>query len=218
MPRLPRAPRPDGAAEPRPVKLLHIGAALALTLAAATLLAGGLLAGGLAWIGLPSTLTLDTGNLLEIIKISLAVVGGIGGAVALVVAYRSQLYAEPQRLVTLGLVSATQEEIGRRRRTFAVTDTGREELVRWLGEPAEASQHRDPAMLKLFFMDAAPELIEPLARRRVEELSGTLRFLEQPGLGGVQPSHLRVLTWGRATVRANLAFWRSVLDDLGGER
>ncbi|GGS66963.1 PadR family transcriptional regulator [Nonomuraea spiralis] len=131
---------------------------------------------------------------------------------------RSQLYAEPQRLVTLGLVSATQEETGRRRRTFAVTDAGREELVRWLGEPAEASQHRDPAMLKLFFMDAAPELIEPLARRRVEELSGTLRFLEQPGLGGVQPSHLRVLTWGRATVRANLAFWRSVLDDLGGER
>ncbi|WP_067137748.1 pentapeptide repeat-containing protein [Microtetraspora malaysiensis] len=84
----------DDRPEPRPVKLLHIGAALTLTLAVATLLAGGLLAGALAWLGLPSKLTLDTGSLLEIIKISLAVVGGIGGAVALVVAYRKQRLAE----------------------------------------------------------------------------------------------------------------------------
>ncbi|MEV0581284.1 hypothetical protein [Nonomuraea sp. NPDC050310] len=69
-------------------------------------------------------------------------------------------------------------------------------------------------MLKLFFMDAAPELIEPLARRRTAELAATARFLDHPGLGGDQPSHRRVLTWGRATVRANLAFWQSVLDDL----
>ncbi len=94
LPRLHRTPPVDGLAEPRPVKLLHIGAALALTLAVATFLAGGLLAGALVWIGLPSKLTLDTGNLLEIIKIALAVVGGIGGAVALVVAYRKQRLAE----------------------------------------------------------------------------------------------------------------------------
>uniref|UniRef100_UPI003F493F3C pentapeptide repeat-containing protein n=1 Tax=Microtetraspora malaysiensis TaxID=161358 RepID=UPI003F493F3C len=103
MPRLPRLARlpwlrrtshHDDLPEPRPVKLLHIGAALALTLASATLLVGGLLAGALAWIGLPSTLTLDTGSLLEIIKIALAIVGGIGGAVALVVAYRKQRLAE----------------------------------------------------------------------------------------------------------------------------
>ncbi|WP_327085525.1 PadR family transcriptional regulator [Nonomuraea sp. NBC_01738] len=131
---------------------------------------------------------------------------------------RSQLYAEPQRLAALGLVSAAQEETGRRRRTFAVTNAGREALVHWLGEPPETSQYRDPAMLKLFFMDAAPELIEPLARRRAGELAATLRFLEQPGLGGVQPSHLRVLSWGRTTVRANLAFWQSMLDDLEGQR
>ncbi|KAA9375199.1 pentapeptide repeat-containing protein [Microbispora cellulosiformans] len=80
--------------EPRPVKLLHIGVALALTLVTATLVAGALLAGALAWIGLPSKVTLDTTNLLEIVKISLAVVGGIGGAVALVVAYRKQRLAE----------------------------------------------------------------------------------------------------------------------------
>ncbi|MFF3667111.1 pentapeptide repeat-containing protein [Microtetraspora malaysiensis] len=96
LPRRRRRSRPDGAAEPRPVKLLHIGVALSLTLATATLLAGGLLAGTLAWIGLPSTLTPDTGDLLEIVKIALAVVGGIGGAVALVVAYRKQRLAEEE--------------------------------------------------------------------------------------------------------------------------
>ncbi|MEQ4714777.1 pentapeptide repeat-containing protein [Nonomuraea sp. B19D2] len=98
MPRLPllrRAPH-QGTAEPRPVELLHIGTALAVTLVAATLMAGGLLAAALAWMGLPSKLMVDTGNLLEIIKISLAVVGGIGGAVALVVAYRKQRLAEEE--------------------------------------------------------------------------------------------------------------------------
>ena len=127
---------------------------------------------------------------------------------------RSQLYAEPQRLTGLGLISATQEETGRRRRTFAVTDAGLKSLVEWLGQAPEPSQYRDPAMLRLFFMDAAPEMITPLVRRRVAELTETLQFLEQPGLGGTQPSHRRVLSWGRMTTRADLAFWQSVLDDL----
>jgi uncharacterized protein YjbI with pentapeptide repeats len=66
-----------------------------LTLAGAILVAGAILGGALAWLGLPkSPLILDTTSLLEIIKISLAVVAGIGGAVALVVAYRKQRLAE----------------------------------------------------------------------------------------------------------------------------
>lgn len=127
---------------------------------------------------------------------------------------RSQLYTEPQRLAGMGLVSATQEETGRRRRTFAITDDGLKVLVAWLGQPPEPSQYRDPAMLRLFFMEAAPELVAPLARQRIAELTGTLQFLEQPALGGTQPSHRRVLLWGLMTTRADLAFWQSVLDDL----
>lgn len=127
---------------------------------------------------------------------------------------RSQLYAEPQRLTGLGLVSAAQEETGRRRRTFAITDAGTMSLVEWLGQAPEPSQYRDPAMLRLFFMDAAPELIAALAQQRVTELAGTLHLLEQPELGGTQPSHRRVLSWGRMTTRADLAFWQSVLEDL----
>lgn len=127
---------------------------------------------------------------------------------------RSQLYAEPQRLAELGLVSASQEEGGRRRRTFTITETGRAALVEWLREAPERRQIHDPAMLRLFFMDAAPELVADLARARIAELTGTVQFLEQPELGGDQPHHLRVLSWGRLTARADLAFWQSVLDDL----
>ena len=68
-------------------------------------------------------------------------------------------------------------------------------------------------MLRLFFTDAAPELISPLAQQRVAELAATLQVLESPGVGGVEASHLRVLDWGRMTVRADLAFWQSVLND-----
>lgn len=131
---------------------------------------------------------------------------------------RSQLYAEPQRLERLGLVTAAQEESGRRRRTFAITEDGREALITWLGEPSEQSQYYDPAMLRLFLADAAPHLIAPLAKQRVGELTATLQFLEQPGLGGTQPSHRRVLSWGRLTVRADLVFWQSILDDLESDQ
>ncbi|OYO02257.1 DNA-binding PadR family transcriptional regulator [Propionibacteriaceae bacterium ES.041] len=127
---------------------------------------------------------------------------------------KSQLYAEPQRLERAGLVTADQEDSGRRRRTYAITGAGRDALIDWLGRPPEPAQYHDPAMLRLFFTDAAPRLATPLARQRVRELTETLQFLEQPGLGGDQPSHRRVLSWGRLTVRADLAFWRSVLDDL----
>ena len=82
-------------AEHRPLRLLHIGVALGFTLAGAVVVAGAILGGALAWLGLPkSPLILDTTALLDIVKISLAVVAGIGGTVALVVAYRKQRLAE----------------------------------------------------------------------------------------------------------------------------
>ena len=72
-------------------------------------------------------------------------------------------------------------------------------------------------MLRLFFTDAAPERALTLAKQRIGELTGMLQFLEQPGLGGTQPAHRRVLSWGRMTVRADLAFWQSILDDIEGQ-
>jgi DNA-binding PadR family transcriptional regulator len=48
----------------------------------------------------------------------------------------SQVYAEPKRLVKMGLARAEKEMTGRRSRTvYAITEAGRAELRRWLSEP-----------------------------------------------------------------------------------
>lgn len=48
----------------------------------------------------------------------------------------SQVYAEPKRLVELGLATASSEATGRRARTvYTITEAGREELRRWLAQP-----------------------------------------------------------------------------------
>ena len=69
---------------------------------------------------------------------------------------RSQLYAEPQRLSRLGLVTEQQEMGGRRRRVFAISEAGRAALRAWLAQPAGAGELRDPGLLKLFFAPLGP--------------------------------------------------------------
>ncbi|MBL1097685.1 PadR family transcriptional regulator [Streptomyces coffeae] len=65
---------------------------------------------------------------------------------------RSQLYAEAGRLARRGLVVERREETGRRRRTLAITDAGREELRRWLETPTDATTEiHDEGVLRLFF-------------------------------------------------------------------
>jgi DNA-binding PadR family transcriptional regulator len=64
----------------------------------------------------------------------------------------SQLYAEPSRLVGLGLLAEQQETTGRRRRTYRLTVDGRTALDRWLAAPTdEGTELRDQALLKLYF-------------------------------------------------------------------
>lgn len=51
----------------------------------------------------------------------------------------SQVYAEPKRLVALGMASAEKEMTGKRARTvYSITEAGRVELARWLADPAAA--------------------------------------------------------------------------------
>ena len=70
----------------------------------------------------------------------------------------SALYAEPARLVHLGLLADEREEHGRRRRLYALTGEGRSELERWLREPtSEPPQLRDLGLLKLFFSNLTSE-------------------------------------------------------------
>jgi DNA-binding PadR family transcriptional regulator len=60
-------------------------------------------------------------------------------------------YDEPARLAKAGYLSQSQEQGGRKRKRYALTDAGREALRAWTETPgAPHSQYRDEAMLKVF--------------------------------------------------------------------
>ena len=64
----------------------------------------------------------------------------------------TSFYAEPARLAAAGYLEEHLERGGRRRKTYALTDRGREALARWLQEPeARFGEFRFPGMLKIFF-------------------------------------------------------------------
>jgi PadR family transcriptional regulator AphA len=92
-------------------------------------------------------------------------------------------YEEPARLAAAGYLSARQEEGGRRRRVYSLTEKGREALAAWADEPTAAPpQLRDELMLKAFAgADPTPLLRPRIAfhRRKLEELRGYLELVRQ---------------------------------------
>jgi DNA-binding PadR family transcriptional regulator len=92
-------------------------------------------------------------------------------------------YEEPARLAAAGYLTARQEEGGRRRRVYGVTDLGREVLMEWAAAPDVAPpQLREEAILKVF-AGAKPG---PLAAERRawheakrDELSAMLREVQE---------------------------------------
>ncbi|HVD37817.1 MAG TPA: PadR family transcriptional regulator [Solirubrobacterales bacterium] len=90
-------------------------------------------------------------------------------------------YEEPARLAAAGYLAAKQEEGGRRRRLYALTDKGREALAEWAAEPSAAPpQLREEAMLKIFAGGNPAGLVESrLAwhRAKLEELRGYLTLV-----------------------------------------
>ncbi|GGR87850.1 PadR family transcriptional regulator [Deinococcus sedimenti] len=136
---------------------------------------------------------------------------------------RSQLYAEPQRLVTLGLLAETQEESGRRRRLYSVTDAGRAALADWRRSPAGMPELRDPGLLRMFFTPeedhAALRALAAGQLRQHQERLATYRDM----LGGEpcpwpeRPPFTRTLRMGELYEQACLTFWQEVLDGLRPE-
>lgn len=60
-------------------------------------------------------------------------------------------YEEPARLATGGYLSVRQEEGGRRRRFYSLTEKGHEALAAWAADPEVAPpQLREEAILKVF--------------------------------------------------------------------
>jgi len=64
----------------------------------------------------------------------------------------AQLYTETARLARDGLLDERREEVGRRRKLYSLTESGREVLGAWKAEPTrELYELRDLGLLKLFF-------------------------------------------------------------------
>lgn len=87
-------------------------------------------------------------------------------------------YDEPARLASGGYLSVSQEEGGRRRKTYALTEAGRAALAEWAADPdAAAPQLRDETILKVFAGADPRVFIEPRRawhRGKLAELEGYL--------------------------------------------
>lgn len=130
----------------------------------------------------------------------------------------SQLYAEPSRLASLGLLHEEQEEGGRRRRTYTLTERGRAELDEWLATPTdEATELRDPALLKLFFGgQAGAGAVQRIALRAAA--THRRRLAEYERLVTAPPPHVDVHQLAILALAARyedeaVAFWEAVAVD-----
>jgi DNA-binding PadR family transcriptional regulator len=129
----------------------------------------------------------------------------------------SQLYAEPARLAELGLLTEEREPGGRKRRTYRLTDAGREALRAWLGEPTdEPTEIRDLAVLKLFFgSQAEPEQLRALAERAASAHRKRLAEYEAiAAITDIEKHERTTLEMGLRFERNAITYWEEVARDL----
>lgn len=134
----------------------------------------------------------------------------------------AQLYSEPQRLAELGLLRLDAEREGRRRKTFSITDRGRQALRAWLAEPTnEHLEMRDIAELKLFFNEAGePQNVLNLAREQVKQHEQRIgvyqemqrRFGDRPEVA----ARMVTLQLGLEMEYATLRFWTALAEEVDG--
>jgi PadR family transcriptional regulator, regulatory protein AphA len=85
----------------------------------------------------------------------------------------AQLYSETERLASEGLLSESREQEGRRRKTYAITESGKLVLEDWLAIPAQGiPELREPSMLKIYFgtdpATVAPEQLKAHRKKLAE--------------------------------------------------
>ena len=121
------------------------------------------------------------------------------------------LYAEPKRLATAGYVTEKLEQGGRRRRSYALTDKGREAFAAWRAEPTDdLGELREPALLKLFFgadpLALAPEQLEA-HRRKLGEYEALRDWMPAE----IPEGPRLALAMGIRAERQFIAYWERVL-------
>ncbi|HYG95699.1 MAG TPA: PadR family transcriptional regulator [Solirubrobacterales bacterium] len=116
-------------------------------------------------------------------------------------------YEEPARLAAAGYLSARQEEGGRRRRVYSLTELGREALAEWAADPtATPPQLRDEAILKIF-AGADPDSLHDSRvawhQAKLEELQGYLALVRSgEGFGRSERTLLAGVAYHRKMLEA----------------
>jgi DNA-binding PadR family transcriptional regulator len=88
----------------------------------------------------------------------------------------SNMYAEPKRLVTAGLVASRREWSGERRRTvYSITAAGRAALAGWLASPSSRTRYESEAALKVLFCENG----------ELDDLRQTLHAIREEALDAV---------------------------------
>ena len=120
-------------------------------------------------------------------------------------------YAEPARLARAGYLSENQEQGGRRRKLYRLTDRGREALQAWIaGTDFTPPQVRDEQVLKVFLGGDPVELMRPRLEWHQAKLSELEVYLEtvrsEGGPEGVERSLLIGTFYHQVLIRALTAF------------
>ncbi len=123
-------------------------------------------------------------------------------------------YDEPARLAQAGYLSQRQETGGRRRKRYALTDSGHEALRAWADTPGAAPpQYRDEGMLKVF-AGADPQAVYAgrgdWHRAKLAELEGYLENL------CAIPKEMRAQQWrgAEATLVAGIDYQHHMIDTI----
>jgi PadR family transcriptional regulator AphA len=117
-------------------------------------------------------------------------------------------YEEPARLAGGGYLSMRQEEGGRRRKTYSLTEAGRTALAEWAASPEVAPpQVRDETILKIFAGADPLAFMEPRRAWHEAKLSELEGYLEE--VRGEE-------AWQRSalTLSAGIVYHRKMLEML----
>jgi DNA-binding PadR family transcriptional regulator len=121
-------------------------------------------------------------------------------------------YEEPARLAKAAYLSQSQEQSGRRRKRYALTDAGRRALREWADAPgAPPSQYRDEGMLKVF-AGADPQAVfagrGDWHRAKLAELEGYMAVLK------AEQENSRENRWRgpEATLVGGIAYHRQMIE------
>jgi PadR family transcriptional regulator, regulatory protein AphA len=124
----------------------------------------------------------------------------------------SQLYAEPERLAKAGYLSERREDGGRRRKHYALTQSGRQALEEWLRTPTEdLYELRDPGLLKLAFGSDPTELARTQLKAHEEQLHHLQQMARTLEMAGATEGQRLVAEAGVGHEKEYIRFWKRIL-------